>query len=133
MHLHDGLSLSRPTFPTDADPDRGVVRGESDPLAELAQLTGQTDLFGTAAKTPLPLQSRANVRPQYAPAEAEASASGGSPPWRLRLTQEAPPLQPEQPGPNPLLLYGAPPAAASEHDHHEPQRDTDEQSADPSR
>ena len=120
-------------FPTDADHARGAVRGESDPLAELAQLTGQTDLFGTAAKTPLPLQSRANVRPQYAPAEAEASASGGSPPWRQRLTQEAPPLQPEQPGPNPLLLYGAPPAAASEHDHHEPQRDTDEQSADPSR
>ena len=70
-------------FPTDADHDRGVnpyVRGESDPLAELAQLIGQTDPFGTPAKPPLPLQSRAIVRPQYAPAEEEASAPAGPPP-----------------------------------------------------
>ena len=33
----------------------------------MAQLAGQSDPFGTAAKTPLQLQSRANVRPQYAP------------------------------------------------------------------
>ena len=38
---------------------------ESDPLAELARLIGQTDPFGAAAKPPHPLQSRANVRPQY--------------------------------------------------------------------
>ena len=83
-------------FPTDADHDRGAnlyVRRESEPLAELAQLTGQTDLFGTPAKTPVPLQSRANVRPQYALAEEAASAPAGLPPWRLRARQEAPPLQ----------------------------------------
>ena len=74
-------------FPTDAEHDRGAVRSECDPLAELAQLTGRSDPFGTAAKTPLPLQSRANVRPQYAPAEAEASAPGGSPPWMQRARQ----------------------------------------------
>ena len=115
-------------FPTDAEHDRGAVRGESDPLAELAQLTGQSDPFGTAAKTPLPLQSRANVRPQYAPAEAEASAPAGSPPWMQRARQEAPPQQeyeepePEYPSPvPPLHRYAAPPAAASEQDHHEPQ------------
>jgi hypothetical protein len=89
-------------FPTDADHDRGAnpyVRGESELLAELAQ----TDPFGTAAKTPLPLQSRANVRPQYALAGEEASAPAGPPPWRLRARQEVPPLQeyeePEQPSP----------------------------------
>ncbi|SIO10047.1 Sporulation related domain-containing protein [Bradyrhizobium erythrophlei] len=128
-------------FPTDADHDRGAnpyVRGESDPLAELAQLTGQTDPFGTPAKPPLPLQSRANVRPQYAPAEEEASAPAGPPPWRQRARQEAPPQQeyeePVQPSPvHPLHRYAAPPAAASEQDHHEPQQDTDEQPADPSR
>jgi len=79
-------------FPTDADHDRGAnpyVRGESEPLAELAQLIGQTDLFGTPAKPPLPLQSRANVRPQYAPAEEEANAPAGPPPWRQRAGQEA--------------------------------------------
>ena len=122
-------------FPTDAEHDRGAVRGESDPLAELAQLIGQSDPFGTAAKTPLPLQSRANVRPQYAPAEAEASAPAGPPPWMQRARQEAPPQQeyeepePEyQPSPvHPLHRYAAPPAAASEQDHHEPQQDADEQ------
>ncbi len=128
-------------FPTDADHDRGAnpyVRGESDPLAELAQLVGQTDPFGTPAKPPLPLQSRANVRPQYAPAEEEASAPAGPPPWRQRARQEAPPQQeyeePEQLNPvHPLHRYAAPPAAASEQGHHEPQQDTDEQPADPSR
>ena len=121
-------------FPTDADHDRGDTLHESEPLAELAQLIGQTDLFGTPAKPPVPLQSRANVRPQYALAEEEASAPAGPPSWRLRARQEAPPLQPEQPSPvHPLHRYAAPPPAASEQDHHEPQQDTDEQSADPSR
>ena len=128
-------------FPTDADHDRDAnphVCGESDPLAELAQLIGETDPFGAAAKKPLPLQSRANVRPQYALAEKDASAPGGSPPSRQRDRQESPPQQeyeePEQPGPvHSLHRYAAPPAAASEQDHDEPQQDADEQSTDPSR
>src|SRR5258707_9916196 len=60
MHLQMADHYQDRPFPTDADHDRGAnpyVRGESEPLAELAQ----TDPFGTAAKTPLPLQSRANV------------------------------------------------------------------------
>jgi hypothetical protein len=161
-------------FPTDADHDRGANPHlhESEPLAELAQLIGQTDLFGTPAKPPVPLQSPANVRPQYALVEEEASAPAGPPSWRLRARGEAPPLQeyekPEQPSPvypshryaasiapagptpwglrarqeaPPLQEYeeseqpspAAPPAAASERNHHEPQQDTAEQPADPSR
>ena len=127
--------LDRP-FPTDAEHDRGAVRGECDPLAELAQLIGQTDPFGTPAKSPFPLQSRANVRPQYAPAEEETSAPAGPPPWRQRARQEAPPQQEYEyqrsPG-HPLNRYAAQPAAAPEQDHHEPQQDADEQPADPSR
>jgi len=96
------------------------VRGESDP-------------FGTEAKTPRPLQSRANVRPQYAPAEAEASA--GSPQWMQPARLEAPPqLEYEEPESqfqpshvHPLHRYAAPSAAASEQDHHEPQQDAGEQ------
>ena len=57
------------------------------------RLIGQTDPFGTPAKPPFPLQSRANVRPQYAPAEEEASAPAGPPLWRQRARQEAPPQQ----------------------------------------
>jgi hypothetical protein len=120
-------------FPTDADHDRGAnpyVRGETEPLAELAQLIGETDPFGTPAK-PLPLQSRANVRPQYAIAEEEASAPAGPPPWRQRARQEAPPLQPSPV--HPLHRYAARPSTASEQDHHELQQDTDEQPAHPSR
>ena len=71
-------------FPAD-DYDRGAnpnspARGESDPLAELARLIGQTDPFGAAAKAPHPLQSRANVRPQYDQPEEDAGAPAGPPP-----------------------------------------------------
>ena len=122
-------------FPTAVDHlgANPYVRGESEPLAELAQLIGQTDLFGTPAEPPVPLQSRANVRPQYALAE-EASAPAGLPLRRQRARQEAPPLQTEQPSPvHPLQRYAAPPAAVSEQDHHQPQQDMGEQPADPSR
>jgi hypothetical protein len=119
---------------TEAEHDRGAVRGESDALVELVQLSGQSNPIGTAAKTSRPLQSRANIRPQYA-AEAEASAPAGSPQWMQRATQEAPPQQeyeePEsqyQPSPvPPLHRYAALPTAASEQDHHEPQQDAGEQ------
>jgi hypothetical protein len=104
--------------PTDAEHDRGALRDESSLLAKLAQLTGQSDPFGTAAKTPLPLQSRANVRPQNVPVDAEASAPAGSPPWMQRVRQEYEEPEPEYPSPVlPLHRY----AAASEQDRHEPQ------------
>ena len=104
--------------PTDADYDRGALRDESSLLAKLAQLTGQSDPFGTAAKTPLPLQSRVNVRPQNVPVDAEASAPAGSPPWMQRARQEYEEPEPEYPSPVlPLHRY----AAASEQDRHEPQ------------
>ena len=110
-------------FPTDAEHVRDAVRGECGPLAELAQLTGQSDPFGTTAKKLLPLQSRANVRPQYAPAEAEASAPAGSPPRMQRTRQESPPQQ-EYEEPEPKYLSPVPPLhryAAPEQDHREPQ------------
>jgi hypothetical protein len=127
-------------FHTDADHDRGAnpyLRGESDPLAELAHLVGQNDPFGTSTKPP-PLQSGANVRPQYARAEKEASAPAGPPPWRQRARQEAPPQQ-EYEEPALSLVYPlhrhatSPAAAASEQDHHQQQQDADERPADPSR
>ena len=105
-------------FPTVAEHDRGALRDESSLLAKLAQLTGQSDPFGAAAKTPLPLQSRVNVRTQNVPVDAEASAPAGSPPWMQRARQEYEEPEPEYPSPVlPLHRY----AAASEQDHHEPQ------------
>jgi hypothetical protein len=123
-------------FPTNANHDRGAsrrVRGESDLLAGLAQLIGQTDPFGTPARRSLPLQSRANVRPQHAPAEQEPGAPAGPPPWRQRARQEGPPQQEyEEPEPSPVYPLHRP-AVALEQDYHELQQDADEQSADSSR
>ena len=131
-------------FPAD-DYDRGAnpnAKSDSDPLAELARLIGQTDPFGTAAKPPHPLQSRANVRPQYdAVDEEEVSAPAGPPPWMQRARHDAPPQQPyEEPEPeyqpspvHPLHRYAAQSATEPEQDYHEPQHHADEQPADPSR
>ena len=139
-------------FPTADDYDRGAnpnapAKGESDPLAELARLIGQTDPFGAAAKpqhplAPHPLQSRANVRPQYdAEDDDDARGPAGPPPWMQRARHEAPPepqyQEPEpdyQPSPvHPLHRYAAQPTTAPEQDYHEPQQYADEQPADPSR
>ncbi|WP_076859905.1 SPOR domain-containing protein [Bradyrhizobium mercantei] len=81
-------------FPADTAP-----KAESDPLAELARLIGQTDPFGTANKPPpRPLQSRANARPQQYEQQAEEDETprAGPPPWMQRARQEAvvpPPVQ----------------------------------------
>jgi len=136
-------------FPSDADDDRGAntsapAKADSDPLAELARLIGQTDPFGaTTAKTPHPLQSRANIRPQYDSVdEEEVSAPAGPPPWMQRARHDAPPQQPyEEPEPeyqpspvHPLHRYAAQQPAAHEQDYHEPEQQyADEQPVDPSR
>ena len=113
-------------------PDRGdASRAESDPLAELARLIGQTDPFGTAgadkAPPPHPLQSRANPRPQpYLPPDEDESAARMPPPWMQRARQEAPPPQEDyadeepayEPAPvHPLHRYAAQQPAASAQDY----------------
>ncbi|WGS02460.1 SPOR domain-containing protein [Bradyrhizobium sp. ISRA443] len=89
-------------FPAADDHDRGAYpdaahKAESDPLAELARLIGQTDPFGNASKPqpPHPLQSRANVRPQpyQPPVEDDDAPPAGPPPWMQRARQEAAPPQ----------------------------------------
>ncbi len=118
-----------------ADYDRGdphgAGRGDSDPLAELARLIGQTDP-AAGRQAPHPLQSRANIRPQYSAPEEydlpdEADSAPPSPPsWMQRGRHEPapppplPPLPPQdyddepeyQPEPvhpslHPLHRYGA--------------------------
>lgn len=123
-----------------ADYDRGdphgAGRGESDPLAELARLIGQTDPAAAGRQAPHPLQSRANIRPQYsAPAPEQYdlpdetdSAPPTPPSWMQRGRQEpapTPPLpqdyddEPEyQPAPvHPLHRYGAQQPQPHEHEH----------------
>jgi hypothetical protein len=116
-------------FPADDDYDHGgdphaSAKGESDPLAELARLIGQTDPFGSMGRANLPLQPRGDERDQdqYAlPAEDEAPAAG-PPPWmqRAAVRQEAPPPPQDYPSSvHPLHRYAAAqPAPEPEPDYH---------------
>ena len=136
------------------DQDRGgdVRRAESDPLAELARLIGQSDPLGGGSKAapPHPLQSRANPRPQtHVPADDEDNDAPMPPPWMQRARQEAPPSQDyadeepeyEPPPVHPLHRYAAHQPAPAQQFHKDYQQDyQDEQHyadgeppADPSR
>ena len=85
-------------IPGDDDDDRGgdqhaSGRGESDPLAELARLIGQTDPFGTMGRANAQVPPRA--RDQYQrPAEPEDVAPPAGPPsWMQRANRQVAPQQ----------------------------------------
>ncbi|WP_213772464.1 SPOR domain-containing protein [Bradyrhizobium sp. dw_78] len=69
-------------------------RIESDPLAELARLIGQTDPFGSAATGRSQPPPRAVAREpyyppaDYSPAEPEDPPPAGPPPWMQRATRQ---------------------------------------------
>jgi hypothetical protein len=117
-------------FPTDDD------KGESDPLAELARLIGQTDPFGTVGRANPKMQPRSAPAPDpyrhQPPPAVEDDAPAGPPPWMQRANRqeikkpayEEPEPEPEQdyePSPmHPLHRYAA-------HQHAAPQQDSDQQ------
>lgn len=114
------------------DPHAG--RADSDPLAELARLIGQTDPFamGRANAKPQPrAEQLAPAQPQYELPAYEDERPAGPPPWMQRANrQEAPPPQPDyyeepeyQPSPvHPLHRYAAQQAAPQpQHAAPEPQ------------
>ncbi len=148
-------------FPADDDYHRGddphaSAKGESDPLAELARLIGQTDPFATMGRANQPVQPRGGVRDRYEPPAAENDAaadedglSAGPPPWMQRVARQEAPQQdypsqdyqsqdyPNQDYPStvhPLHRYAAA-HPAPEPDYHEPSPFADEvdQQPDPSR
>ena len=62
-------------LPADDDYDRGSdphapARGESDPLAELARLIGQTDPFASMGRANARVQPRGSSNEQYQPPPA---------------------------------------------------------------
>lgn len=83
-------------FPAGDDHDRGgdphaPSRAESDPLAELARLIGQTDPFAMG-RANQPVQPRGGEREQYQPpAPAADEPPAGPPPWMRRATPQAAP------------------------------------------
>jgi len=110
------------SFPADDD------KGESDPLAELARLIGQTDPFGTAGRANPKVQPRSAPAPdRHQPPPVEHSPSAGPPPWMQRANrqeikqpvyEEPEPEQDYDPSPvHPLHRY------AAQHQRAAPQQD----------
>src|SRR5438045_2079451 len=93
------------SYPAQDDYGRGddphtAGRAESDPLAELARLIGQTDPFAMG-RANVKAQPRPEPRPQVQqyqpPAETEDELPAGPPPWMQRAhRQEAAPQPPPQ-------------------------------------
>lgn len=111
-------------FPGDDDDDRGgdqhaSGKGESDPLAELARLIGQTDPFGTMGRANAQVQPRTSPRDQYhRPAEPDDAAPPAGPPsWLQRANRQVVPEQdPQEDYPSavhPLQRYAAAAARAA--------------------
>jgi hypothetical protein len=113
-------------FPAD-DYDRGgdhaASRGESDPLAELARLIGQTDPFGNMGRANQQIPPRTKVRDPYQePAAADDEGPpAGPPPWMQRAARQEIPQQEDYPSAvHPLHRYAAT-RAAPEPDYDDPE------------
>jgi hypothetical protein len=145
-------------FPADDDYDRdgdprAPARGESDPLAELARLIGQTDPFGTMGRANPPAPPRAAAPDPYErdiyedeppQAEPDDGPPAGPPPWMQRANrQEIPsrevrshevPQQQDYPSAvHPLQRYATPRATPEPVYEPEPSYDDAAQEPDPSR
>jgi SPOR domain len=122
-------------------------RGESDPLAELARLIGQTDPFGTMGRPnqqvpprPAPREQYQQPREQYQePVEPDDAPAAGPPPWMQRANRQEIPRQdppPDYPSAvHPLHRYAAARAAPEPEPYYEqePQYADEYREPDPSR
>jgi SPOR domain len=111
-------------FPADDGYDRGddhdaPLKSDSDPLAELARLIGQTDPFAMG-RANQQVASRGGAPDPYQPSEpdqAEDVPAAGPPPWMQRVSrQEAPPQQDYPSAVHPLRY--ATPLAQPEPEYH---------------
>jgi hypothetical protein len=128
-------------FPADDDYDRGgdqhaSPRAESDPLAELARLIGQTDPFGTMGRANQKVQPRTGAPDQYdeyqEPPEAD-DGPPGPPSWMQRAARHQESPQQDYPSAvHPLHRY-ATPVAPPEPDYPAPPYADADQEPDPSR
>jgi SPOR domain len=136
--------------PADDDYHRGddLHAGESDPLAELARLIGQTDPFASMGRANQPVQPRPEIHDQYDPPAVDDDTFAGDdalaedenvytgpPPWMQRVARQESPQQQDYPSAvHPLKRYAAT-HPAPEPDYHEAPAFADEadHEADPSR
>jgi hypothetical protein len=128
-------------FPGGDDYDRdgeqpASAPGESDPLAELARLIGQTDPFGSMGRANQQVQTRTSARDPYQQPAPDDVPAAGPPPWMQRaIRRETPPQDYTQDYPSavhPLQRY-ATPVAAPEPDYQQAPPFADDQESDPSR
>ena len=132
-------------FPADDNYDRGDIqhgaaKGESDPLAELARLIGQTDPFGAMGRANAQVQPRA-VRDQYpaeppAPVDVDDPADTpppGPPSWMQRANGQEPSPQDFPSAVHPLKRYATPLAAPEPDDYPPPPYAEADRAPDPSR
>lgn len=117
-------------FPAGDDYDRGSdhrapAKAESDPLAELARLIGQTDPFAMG-RANQPVQPRGHDSYQPPATGEDEAPAAGPPPWMQRTArqeaqQEAPQQDYEQDYPNPVhpLHRYATPVVPHEPDYHQ--------------
>jgi hypothetical protein len=106
-------------LPADDDYDRGgdphaPARGESDPLAELARLIGQTDPFASMGRANARVQPRSSANEPYQPPpapEPDDAPPAGPPQWMQRATRQEVPQQDYPSAVHPLQRYATPRAA----------------------
>src|ERR1700737_3936082 len=95
--------------------DHASARGESDPLAELARLIGQTDPFGAMGRANQQIPPRTSAHDPYqhpATADDDESPPAGPPPWMQRAARQEVPEQDDYPSAvHPLQRYAAARAA----------------------
>ena len=90
------------------DDQHASARDESDPLAELARLIGQTDPFGSMGRANQKVQPRASEEyDQYEEPPASDGPAAGPPPWLQRANRQDP--QPDRPtAVHPTQRYATP-------------------------
>jgi SPOR domain len=122
-------------FPANNDYDRSddphaSTGGESDPLAELARLIGQTDPFGATGRPQQQAARRTSAEPEM------VTPPAGPPPWMKRVNRQEVPQQDAEPDyPNsvhPLQRYAQARVAPERNDYETPSY-ADEPDVDPSR
>ena len=107
------------------------ARAESDPLAELARLIGQTDPFANRARPPAP--TRAAEHDQYELPVDEEPAAPSPPPWMQRANRQEAPQQDYPSAVHPLLRHATPQVPPEPDYYAAPPLDDAGHEADPSR
>ena len=107
-------------FPADdgyghGDDQHAPARAESDPLAELARLIGQTDPFANIGRANQQVPPRSAPHDQYEPEELDEEPPAGPPPWMQRAARQETPATPYHDDPYPAEDHAEPDYPAAEH------------------